>query len=181
MATRPIAPGRVRMQRRHDRSPRPTRPRLHHSAAAELPGPDSSPTKSTKRLFVPAGRWNNTKRSALSWDFTATAGAVSVHATRLSSWERPPAPPPLPERLRRHCSQPPTPSPGFDGIVAIAHTEGSGYERLNNREFVLRTLGRTDRSSECRRRSWPWTHSKHIRPRRPRHQQRRTGGLSAHA
>ncbi len=30
--------------------------------------------------------------------------------------------------------------PGFDGIVAIAHTEGSGYERLNNREFVLRTL-----------------------------------------
>ena len=28
----------------------------------------------------------------------------------------------------------------FDGIVAIAHTEGSGYERLNNREFVLRTL-----------------------------------------
>ncbi len=32
------------------------------------------------------------------------------------------------------------PFPGFDGIVAIAHTEGSGYERLNNREFVLRTL-----------------------------------------
>ena len=30
--------------------------------------------------------------------------------------------------------------PEFDGIVAIAHTEGSGYERLNNREFVLRTL-----------------------------------------
>ncbi len=30
--------------------------------------------------------------------------------------------------------------PSFDGIVAIAHTEGSGYERLNNREFVLRTL-----------------------------------------
>ena len=30
--------------------------------------------------------------------------------------------------------------PDFDGIVAIAHTEGSGYERLNNREFVLRTL-----------------------------------------
>ncbi len=28
----------------------------------------------------------------------------------------------------------------FDGIVAIAHTEGSGYERLNNRTFVLRTL-----------------------------------------
>ena len=28
----------------------------------------------------------------------------------------------------------------FDGIVAIAHTEGSGYERLNNRDFVLRTL-----------------------------------------
>ncbi|MCY4081000.1 MAG: UxaA family hydrolase [Caldilineaceae bacterium] len=32
------------------------------------------------------------------------------------------------------------PFPGFDGIVAIAHTEGSGYERLNNRDFVLRTL-----------------------------------------
>ncbi len=30
--------------------------------------------------------------------------------------------------------------PEFDGIVAIAHTEGSGYERLNNRQFVLRTL-----------------------------------------
>ncbi len=30
--------------------------------------------------------------------------------------------------------------PDFDGIVAIAHTEGSGYERLNNRDFVLRTL-----------------------------------------
>ncbi len=29
---------------------------------------------------------------------------------------------------------------GFDGIVAIAHTEGSGYERLNNRDFVLRAL-----------------------------------------
>ena len=36
----------------------------------------------------------------------------------------------------------PTAAPftGFDGIVAIAHTEGSGYERLNNRDFVLRTL-----------------------------------------
>ena len=32
------------------------------------------------------------------------------------------------------------PFTGFDGIVAIAHTEGSGYERLNNRDFVLRTL-----------------------------------------
>ena len=32
------------------------------------------------------------------------------------------------------------PFAGFDGIVAIAHTEGSGYERLNNRDFVLRTL-----------------------------------------
>ena len=30
--------------------------------------------------------------------------------------------------------------PDFDGIVAIAHTEGSGYERLNNRDFVLRAL-----------------------------------------
>ena len=30
--------------------------------------------------------------------------------------------------------------PGFDGIVALAHTEGSGYERLNNRGFLLRTL-----------------------------------------
>ena len=30
--------------------------------------------------------------------------------------------------------------PELDGIVAIAHTEGSGYERLNNRQFVLRTL-----------------------------------------
>ncbi|MDE0183761.1 MAG: UxaA family hydrolase [Caldilineaceae bacterium] len=28
----------------------------------------------------------------------------------------------------------------FDGVVAIAHTEGSGYEQLNNRDFVLRTL-----------------------------------------
>ena len=36
--------------------------------------------------------------------------------------------------------QPAAPFPGFDGIVAIAHTEGSGYERLNNRDFVLRTL-----------------------------------------
>ena len=30
--------------------------------------------------------------------------------------------------------------PEFDGIVAIAHTEGSGYERLNNRQLVLRSL-----------------------------------------
>ena len=30
--------------------------------------------------------------------------------------------------------------PDFDGIVAIAHTEGSGYARLNNRDFVLRAL-----------------------------------------
>ncbi|MEM7533647.1 MAG: UxaA family hydrolase [Chloroflexota bacterium] len=28
----------------------------------------------------------------------------------------------------------------IDGIVPIAHTEGSGYERLNNRDFLLRVL-----------------------------------------
>ncbi|MBV7332105.1 UxaA family hydrolase [Chloroflexi bacterium TSY] len=28
----------------------------------------------------------------------------------------------------------------LDGIVPIAHTEGSGYERINNRDFLLRTL-----------------------------------------
>lgn len=30
--------------------------------------------------------------------------------------------------------------PTLNGIVPIAHTEGSGYKRLNNREFLLRTL-----------------------------------------
>lgn len=30
--------------------------------------------------------------------------------------------------------------PNLDGIVPIAHTEGSGYVRLNNRDYLLRTL-----------------------------------------
>ncbi|MEM7131478.1 MAG: UxaA family hydrolase [Chloroflexota bacterium] len=30
--------------------------------------------------------------------------------------------------------------PNVDGIVPISHTEGSGYERINNRDFLLRTL-----------------------------------------
>lgn len=30
--------------------------------------------------------------------------------------------------------------PNVDGIVPIAHTEGSGYATINNREFLLRTL-----------------------------------------
>lgn len=30
--------------------------------------------------------------------------------------------------------------PNVDGIVPIAHTEGSGYQRINNRDFLLRAL-----------------------------------------
>ena len=40
VAHAPDRAGRVRMQRRHDRSAQRTRPGFHHSAAAEFPGPD---------------------------------------------------------------------------------------------------------------------------------------------
>lgn len=42
----------------------------------------------------------------------------------------------LAERLQPHV----TGQPQLDGIVAVAHTEGSGHDPLNNRDLLLRTL-----------------------------------------
>jgi len=42
--------------------------------------------------------------------------------------------------LEAHLRQDVRPIDGFDGIVAVAHTEGDAADRPNNLEFVLRTL-----------------------------------------
>ena len=63
-----------------------------------------------------------------------TTSSTAGFARRLAQQLQPTAPASRPEgRANLDLSN-------FDGVVAIAHTEGSGYERLNNREFVLRTL-----------------------------------------
>jgi altronate dehydratase len=42
--------------------------------------------------------------------------------------------------LADRCNDLTASSPHIDGVVAVAHTEGSGHERPNNLDFVLRTL-----------------------------------------